>query len=106
MYNCWKAGLLQFGTAKNTSQIQSDFLQLSTLVANISGMTPDIQNLKETWSTATAIPPALDDNSPVNFGPQTTKVSLSNIEPPKCIFRGILDFGGGGGAAPSNFYTR
>ena len=42
-------------------------------------MTPDIQNLKEMWSTA--IPPALKEKSPVNFGPQTKKfywLELSN----------------------------
>ena len=62
---------LKFGSAKKTSKIQRHFWQLSTLIANISGMTPDIQNLKEMWSTA--IPPAFHEKSPVNFGPQTKK---------------------------------
>jgi len=47
MYNFWKAGPLKFGTAKKTSKIQNDFFQLSNLIANISGTTPEIQNLKE-----------------------------------------------------------
>jgi len=37
---------------EKTSKIQGDFWQLSTLIANISGTTPDIQNRKEMWSTA------------------------------------------------------
>jgi len=47
MYNFCKDGPQKFGTAKKTSKIQSDFLQLSTLIATISGTTTDIQNLKE-----------------------------------------------------------
>jgi len=52
---------LKFGRAKKTSKIQRHFWQLSTLIANISGMTPYIQNLKEMWSTA--IPPAFQKKS-------------------------------------------
>ena len=75
---------------EKTSKIQRDFWQLSTLIANISRMTPDIQNLKGMWSTA--IPPAFHQKSPVNFGPQTKKVLLAKIEPPKWIFWGTLYF--------------
>jgi len=47
MYNFWKAGPLKCVRAKETSKIQRDFWQLSTLIANISGTIPDIQNMKK-----------------------------------------------------------
>ena len=71
---------------EKTSKIQRDFWQLSTLIANISGMTPDIQNLKEMWSTA--IPPAFREKSPVNFGPQTKKFYWLTLSHPSGFFGG------------------
>ena len=55
------------------SKIQRDFWQLSSLIANISGTDPRIENRKGTWSTTT--PPTLGEKKMVNFGfgPQTKK---------------------------------
>ena len=50
-----------------TCKISVDFIQPSTLIANISGMAQDIQNRKT--NSSTAIPPALHEKGPVNFGP-------------------------------------
>ena len=85
-----KACPLNFGRAKKTSKIQRDFWQLSTLIANISGTTPDIQNLKEMWSTA--IPPAFQEKKSGELWSTNKKVLLARIEPPKWIFCGILYF--------------
>ena len=43
----------KFGRVKNekTSKIQHDFWQLSSLIANMSGMDRHIENPKSTWST-------------------------------------------------------
>jgi len=41
--------------------------------------------------SSAAIPPAIHEKSPVNFGPQTESL-LANIEPHKWIFRGRLHF--------------
>jgi len=71
---------------QKTSKFQRDFWQLSTLIANISGTTPDIQNLKEMWSTA--IPPAFREKRPVNFGPQTKKFYWLTLSHPSGIFGG------------------
>ena len=51
-----------------TCKISVNFGPLQTLIANISGMTEDIQN----WPAlqTIAIPPAFHEKSPVNFGPQ------------------------------------
>jgi len=54
-----------------TCKISVDFMQPPTLIANISGTAQDIQNPKTNWSTA--IPPALHEKGPVNFGPLTTE---------------------------------
>ena len=54
-----------------TCKISVDFIQLSTLIANISGTTQDIQNPKT--NSSTAIPPALHEKGPVNFGPLITE---------------------------------
>jgi len=50
----------KFGRAK-MSKIQRDFWQLSTLIANISGMYRHIENLKNTWSTT--FHPLLDEKT-------------------------------------------
>jgi len=52
-----------------TCKISVNFGPLQTLIANISGTAEDIQNRK-TVRTMT-IPPAFNEKSPVNFGPQT-----------------------------------
>ena len=54
-----------------TCKIWRDFRQLQTSIANISGTGQDIQNRKEMCSPA--IPPAFQEESPVNFGPLTTE---------------------------------
>jgi len=66
-------------------------------------MDEDIQNL--IFTSSTAIPPALDETSPVNFGPVTWEISMrtrTHIKRTirKNIFRPLQ------GAAPPNFYTR
>jgi len=57
-----------------TCKIQRDFGRHQTSIANISGTVEDIQNLKNQVSTA--IPPAFDEKSPVNFDPLTTSQCL------------------------------
>ena len=42
----------KFRRAKKSSKILRDFWQLSTLIANISGTDPSIENRKSSWSTA------------------------------------------------------
>jgi len=57
-----------------TCKISVDFRPIQILIANISGTAEDIQN----WLTVQtmAIPPAFDQNSPVNFGPLTAWNSM------------------------------
>ena len=52
-----------------TCKISVDFIQPSTLIANISGTAQDIQNRK----LSMAITPALHEKGPVNFDPLTTE---------------------------------
>jgi len=52
-----------------TCKISVNFGPLQTLIANISGTAKDIQN-QPTLQTV-AIPTALDEKRPVNFGPLT-----------------------------------
>ena len=52
-YNFWKACPLKFGRAKKPSNFFHDFWQLLTLIANISGTVPQIENRKSSWSTTT-----------------------------------------------------
>ena len=60
------------GAPYNASpKIRREFRQLQTSIANISGTGQDIQNRKEICSPT--IPPAFHEESPVNFGPQTTE---------------------------------
>jgi len=82
--DCKSIDSIKFVRAKKTSKIQRDFWQLSTLIANISGKTPDIQNLKQMWSTA--IPPTFQEESPVNFGPQTKKIYWLELSHPSEFF--------------------
>jgi len=49
---------LKFGRQK-MSKIQRDFWQLSSLITNISGTDPHIENRKSTWSSTT--PPTLGE---------------------------------------------
>ena len=69
---------------QKTSKFRRDFWQLSTLIANISGTTPDIQNRKEMRSTA--IPLAFHEKSPVNFGPQSKKFYWLTLSHPSGFF--------------------
>jgi len=57
-----------------TCKTSVDFIQPPTLITNISGTAQDIQNLKTNWSTA--IPLALHEKGPVNFGPLITKTMM------------------------------
>jgi len=54
-----------------TCKIRRDFRQLQSPIANIFGTGQDIQNRKEICSPS--IPPAFNEESSVNFGPQTTE---------------------------------
>jgi len=51
--------------------ISVDVVPLQNSIANISGMGQNIQNRKD--AIPSAILPAFDEESPVNFGPLTTK---------------------------------
>jgi len=57
-----------------TCKISVEFIQPPTLIANISGTAQDIQNLKT--NSSTAIPPALHEEGPVNFGPLITETKM------------------------------
>ena len=78
--NIWMRFIMQvrkFGaplikiSGPKTCKIWADFTQLPTLIANVSGMRPDIQNRKDMLSRT--IPPAFSETSPVNFGPLSIK---------------------------------
>ena len=73
-----------------TCKIRRDFRQLQTLIANISGTRQDIQNRKATWWSA--IPPAFNEKSRVNFGPLTTE-NVCEFGPTQIAFFGRLYFG-------------
>jgi len=62
--------LKKFG-AKNMQNL-GRFLQLPTLIANISGKTSDIQILIANFSTS--IPPAFQETDLVNFGPLLSRI--------------------------------
>jgi len=55
---------------QKTSKFRRDFWQLSTLIANISGIDRHIEHLKKTSSTTTT---STLGEKMVNFGPQTKK---------------------------------
>jgi len=86
-----------------TCKIWPDFGRLRSSAANIFEKDQNIQN--QIFIPSTAIPPALGETSPVNFGPVTSEISMLNRTHPKCIFRKTI-FRPLGGAAPPNFYTR
>ena len=77
---------LKFGRAKKTSKIQRGFWQLSTLIANISGMTLDIQNWKK--RDRQRFLPRSMKRSPVNFDPQTKKFYWLILSHPSGFFGG------------------
>ena len=102
-YNFYKARPPKFVTAKKSSKIFSDFWQLSTLIANISGMDQQIRKWNSSWKSTT--PPTLDENKLVYFGPQTKKLlSWINLHP-NGLYSGdyILALRG---CCPLKFYTR
>jgi len=74
----------------NPSKIRRDSWQLSTLVANISGMYQHIKNRISSWSSTT--PPTLDEKM-VYFGPQTKKLLTIMYLDPNGLFFGRLHFG-------------
>jgi len=69
------------------------FVQLQTLIANISRTRQHIQNRKTLQTRA--IPPAFDQKGPVNFGPLTTWNYTKMHFIWETIFRALI-----GGAAP------
>ena len=84
--NFWKAGPLKFGRAKKTSKIQRHFWQLSTLIANISGIYSRYPKSERN---------VIDSDSSLVPGKKcgelwstNKKVLLARIEPPKWIFGG------------------
>jgi len=84
-----------------TCKISVDFGPLQTLIANISGMTPDIQKRKEMWLTANSNSSRVPRKK--FHDPHTKKVLLARIEPPKWIFRGRLHLGPWGVLPPQIF---
>ena len=77
---------LKFGRAKTTIDFDREYLSklhfstdyisarfetIQTSIANISGTGRDIQNRKDICSPT--VPPAFNEESPVNFGPLTTE---------------------------------
>ena len=70
---------------EKTSKIRRDFWQLSSLIANISGKDPQIENRKSNWSTKTH--PTLGEKKLVNFGPQTKKLLTWILTKREHIFR-------------------
>jgi len=57
-----------------TCKIWPDFGRLRSSAANISETDEDIQN--RIFTLSTAIPSALGETSPVNFGPVTLEISM------------------------------
>jgi len=86
-----KFGVLQKKIGAKTCKIGVDFRQLQTSIANISGVDRHIQNRKPNVSTA--IPPAFDEKSHVNFGPPTTELTRLMFTKPKFKFSGRPYFG-------------
>ena len=86
-----------------TCNIWPDFGPLRSSAANISETDESIQN--RIFISSTAIPPALDEISPMKFGPVTLEISMLNRTHPKCIIQKTI-FRPLGSAAPPNFYTR
>jgi len=87
-----------------TCKIWYDFGQLQTSIANISGTDRDIQNRKDTWSTA--IPPAFGERKSGELWSTNNKVRHVSLDPPKSTFIRKTIFRPLAGAASSNLYTR
>jgi len=69
---------------QKSPKIFSDFWQLSTLIANISGTNQRIKNRKSFWSSTTH--PSLGQKNLAYFGPQTKKLlTLIYVHPNKII---------------------
>jgi len=80
----------KFGRAKNV-QNSAWFLQLSNLIANISGRDRHFENRKSTWSTT-----LYTLSGEKKFGElwsTNNKVIDAHVDPPKWTFFGILNFG-------------
>ena len=58
---------------QKTSKFRCDFSQLSTLIANISGMDQHIEHGKK-FVQLTTTPSTLVERNSMNFGPQTNTV--------------------------------
>jgi len=71
---------------KNVQISARFFYQLSTLIANISGMDRHIEHLRKTWS-ATA-PSTLGEKTLVNSGPQTKMFCWLILTNPRRYFSG------------------
>jgi len=67
------------------AKILPDFGRLQSSAANIFGTNKDIQNQKVLLYIA--IPPALGETSPVNFGQVILKIYMWNRTRPKRIFQ-------------------
>ena len=89
-----------------TCNIWANFIQLQTLIANISGMGQDIQNRKDMWWPA--ITPAFGELRPIKSNELWStnyRELYVSLDPPKLHFSG--DYVSAlRGASPSNFYTR
>ena len=68
------------------AQRTSKFRQLSTLIANISGMDRHIEHVRKPWSATT--PSTLGEKILVNFGPQTKKFYWLILTNPRRYFSG------------------
>ena len=94
-------GLLKFGRAIKTSTYRRDLWQLSTLIANISGMDLHVEHLEKN----------LINHNPFHVGrkklgelwPTNQKVLEVHTEPPKWTFFGRLHFGHYGALHPQIF---
>ena len=91
----------KFRRAKK-AKIRRDFWQLSTLIANVSGMRRLVENLNSTWSTT--FHSLLGEKNLGELWSTNQKVIDAHVEPPNWTFSG--DYNSAlGGAGPSNFYT-
>ena len=68
------------------STFRRDFWQLSTLIANVSGIDRHIEHLRKTWSATT--PSTFGEKTLVNFGPQTKKFCLLILTNQRRYFSG------------------
>ena len=82
----------KFRRAKK-SKIRRDIWQLSTLIANVTGMRRLVENLNSTWSTT--FHPLLGEQNWVNFGPLTKKLYTLMLNHPAGLFSGDYNSAGG-----------